>query len=254
MRSQIRRFSLDFPTGRTETADAFAALQGMLGSEKMRHQTKDLFPQVEIRGSDREIVTLAVDGDERISFSGLYVPTTRTLMDLHELVNRMAGHVIRVDHVGINLPAEHASGHRLLDYVSQRAYLVRYPTGESWYFVLPVTEAEFRQGISDFSGVRFPKFEIVLEGADTDPYVMQIDCATNLTLEQLEEKLPDPFGVALPGLERFFRSVFVAHPWGGYLLRFDFRPHSPEEVNDWTSCEWLAKDGERIQRTSVTGR
>lgn len=241
----LEEISLNFSTANSQTGQAFSDLTRLVSEDRLRDSSQALFPRLAIREFTQTDVTLAVDGDQQIAFSTGKVHSARALIELSQLVSRFESHVVRVDHMGINLPAEDIPGRQLLNLVSQGAHVYKYPSGDPWYFLIPATTHEFNHDITDFSKIRFPKFEIVLEGADTSAPLIQIDCATDLTREEVEERLPTPYGVGFPGLEQFFRSVFVAHPWGGFLLRMDFRYRNDPAVNEWSSCKWLVQEGKR---------
>lgn len=248
--SQLESISLRFPTATNEQASAFAELSRLVSPETLSPRDDiSRFPHLEIAQSSGLSPSLVADYFPPIHFVSSPDLAEYRLMPLQDVVERFQGHVQRVDHMGVNFPADDTEGQGLLAVVSQGANVYRYPGGEPWYFAIPSTTAEFHQGISDFTQVRFPKFELVLEGEDSRPRLIQIDFATDLSRMHVEERLPSPFGVVLPGLAEYFRSVYVEHPWGGFLIRMDFRYRSEEAINEWTTCEWLVKDGERYNHT-----
>jgi hypothetical protein len=246
---QVQEISLNFSTATSQASQAFSDLTRLVSGERLLDRSRLLFPQLAIRELPETGLTLTVDGEQQIAFPSGKVHSARKLIELSELVSRFEDHIVRVDHMGINLPAENIRGRELLNLLSQDAHVYEYPTGDPWYFVIPATMDELNHDITDFSKIRFPKFEIVLEGSDAKPPLIQIDCATDLTREKVEERLPAPYGVSLPGLEQFFRSVFVAHPWGSFLLRMDFRYRDEAAVNEWSSCEWLVQAGKRYDNS-----
>jgi hypothetical protein len=241
----IQEISLNFPTVDDPTRGAFADLTNLVSRYRLQDQSQSLFPRVAIHESSKTDVALTVDGVEKIALSAGKVPSIGVPLELSQVMKRLSDHVVHVDHIGINLSADNIPCRDLLNFVAKHPHIYQYPTGEPWYFVIPATADELEHGITDFSKLRFPKFEIVLEGEDATPPLIQIDCATNLTRAEVETRLPSPYGISLPGLDDFFRSVFVAHPWGGFLLRMDFRYRSAEAVNEWSSCEWLVQKGTR---------
>jgi hypothetical protein len=247
---QLQSISFQFPTATDDQTSAFADLSRLASSEALsRGDPIPLLPRLEIAKSRGLSPSLVTDDFPAINFVSSPDLAAYSLMSLHEVCKRFQGHVLRVDHMGVNFPADDTEGQGLLALVSQGASLYRYPSGEPWYFAIPSTTAEFHQGISDFSEVRFPKFELVLEGEDSTLRIIQIDFATDLTRIEVEERLPAPYGVALPHLDEYFRSVYVKHPWGGFLLRMDFRYSAAEPINEWTTCQWLIKEGKRYNQT-----
>ncbi len=171
-----------------------------------------------------------------------------TLLTAAEFAQRLAGHITRVDHTGVNLPVSllaRDEWDRLLQQLSGVANLYNYPTGEDWPFIIPATAAEFQGNIQDFVAGREPKFELVYDGWTAQP-LLQFALGTDLTRTQLEALLPEPVGWVIPELADIFRSVWLAHPWPGLSIRFDLYYHS-DELSDWDTGEWLVKAGGRIQ-------
>lgn len=166
-------------------------------------------------------------------------------MALADLVGRLQGHITRLDHTGVVLP-----GHRLPRPAWERlilglagvAALYRYPTGEDWPFILPTTPDEYAADITDFSTAREPKFELVY-AADFAHPLIQIDLETDLAMDEIAALLPS--STALPGLEAYFRSVYLATPWPGLGLRCDLRPRS-DSPSGWDTGAWLVTEGGRI--------
>jgi hypothetical protein len=160
---------------------------------------------------------------------------------------RLAGHITHVDHTGVNLPKSLVDGERwddLLQSLAREAALYRYPDGEPWPFILPASDEEFCDDIHIFATGRFPKFELVHDVLATLP-VLQFALGTDLSREELEASLPEPYGVAFPDLGHIFRTVYVDHPWPNLLIRLDLNYAGP--VTDWDTGEWLAKAGGRIR-------
>jgi hypothetical protein len=171
---------------------------------------------------------------------------------LPELARRLAGHLVRLDHTGVNVPTrlvERPAWDALLRRLAAIANVYRYPTGEDWPFILPATDAEFAGAITDFAAVREPKFELVYDSYARDP-VIQISVETDLLRSEVEALLPAPYGIAFPDLADFFRTVFVHHPWPGLQIRFDLYYRSATPVDPWSSGEWLVTQGGRIGSSS----
>jgi hypothetical protein len=160
---------------------------------------------------------------------------------------RLAGRITHVDHTGVNLPKTVVDGGRwddLLQTLAREAALYRYPDGEPWPFILPASDEEFRDDIRTFATGRFPKFELVHDGWATLP-VLQFSLGTDLSREELEAILPDPFGIAFPDLGHIFRTAYIDHPWPNLLIRIDLNYTGP--ITDWDTGEWLVNAGGRIR-------
>jgi hypothetical protein len=167
---------------------------------------------------------------------------------LPELARRLAGHLVRLDHTGVNIPTalvDRAGWDDLLRRLAAIANVYRYPTGEDWPFILPATDAEFAGAITDFTANREPKFELVYDSYARVP-VIQISVATDLRRADLEALLPESYGLAFPELAEIFRTVYVHHPWPGLQIRFDLYYGTETAVDVWSSGEWLVTQGARI--------
>ncbi len=164
-----------------------------------------------------------------------------------EVYARLQGHIMRLDHTGLNIPVNYltrAAWDGLLTGLASVAAIYRYPTGEDWPFILPTTHDEYSAEIRDFNAVREPKWELVYDGWASDP-VIQIDLETDLTRTELEALFPAPYGQAFPDLAAYFRSVYLAHPWPHLLIRCDLRYRSGGP-SDWETGAWLVTAGGRI--------
>ncbi|WP_327234335.1 hypothetical protein OG349_10390 [Streptomyces sp. NBC_01317] len=166
-----------------------------------------------------------------------------------DLARRLAGHVRRVDHTGVNVPACVTSPERWRDLTTPLASastMYRYPTGEDWPFVLPSTSDELLGGIRDFVVGREPRFELVHDQWLTRT-AWQFALWTDLTRVELEQMFPEPEGMTFPGLEDIFRVVPVLSPWPGLDIRFDLCYRIENGPSDWETGEWLVTDGGRIR-------
>jgi hypothetical protein len=173
--------------------------------------------------------------------------TTRAHLSTHDVAQRLRGHVTRLDHTGVNLPTTLVDRSRWDDLVQQCATytaLYRYPD-EDWPFILPATEEEFMGDIHHFVVGREPKFELVYDTWTPDP-VLQFSLGTDLSRTEIEARFPAPEGIAIPGLEDIFRTVYVTHPWFRLIIRFDFNYQGEDAVSDWGTGEWLVAHGGRI--------
>ncbi len=185
---------------------------------------------------------------------GLYVEVAGTgedfaaLLPITEAVQRLTGHLTGMDHTGIVLPEaifDHSSWEMFVGKLAAAGNLYRYPTGEPWPFLLPATDAEFASGITHFTAGRAPKFELVRDGS-LRCSLIHIDLHTDLPMTEIARRFPPPYGASLPGLEAFFRSVYLLHPWPGMTFRLDLRPRADCPPSDWDTGAWLITAGGRI--------
>lgn len=166
---------------------------------------------------------------------------------IEELASRLKGHIVRIDHTGLNLPSALVSRkvwEQFVGDVAKQANLYKYPTGEDWPFILPATSAEHEADITKFPIGREPKFELVYDTYSPVPTI-QIDIETDLTRPQVEELFPEPYGVSFPELADYFRTVYVHHDWLGLAIRFDIRFKNEEPDGDWETGKWLVIEGGR---------
>jgi hypothetical protein len=92
---------------------------------------------------------------------------------------------------------------------------------------------------------RTPKFELVYDAYSPLP-VVQFQLETELSQAEVEERLPEPYGISFPDLGEIFRTVYIEHPWSGLLIRFDVAFDRPGAADDWKTGEWLVKQGRRM--------
>ncbi|MFC1711827.1 hypothetical protein ACFLZ1_04555 [Patescibacteria group bacterium] len=163
-----------------------------------------------------------------------------------QLFNRLDGKLLELNHSGVNF------GPKLLsipDYLKIKkklavtSNLYNYPTGEEWPFIIPSTDKEFKDDITDNTVNRNPKFELVHSKYHPIPLI-QFDIETSLSKAKLLKLLPDPYGVSFPGLENNFRSVFIFTGWNNVILRFDLRFKSNRKYD---FGYWLISRGGRIK-------
>lgn len=169
-------------------------------------------------------------------------------LPIDELVKRLRGHIVRIDHTGINIPSAIVpvdQWHRFVRRIASQANLYKYPTTDTWPFILPATKQEYETDIVEFPAGREPKFEIVYDSY-APVLTIQIDIESNLTRPQVERLFPGPYGVSFPDLADYFRTVYVHHEWPGLAVRFDIRFKS-EGPGDWETGKWLVTDGGRIK-------
>lgn len=169
-------------------------------------------------------------------------------LPIHELCKRLTGHVVRIDHTGLNLPSAglpKESWQTYIDTLARHCNMYRYPSGEDWPFILPATKDEFNTDITAFPVGREPKCELVYDTYSPVPTI-QIDIETDLLRKEVERLFPEPYGVSFPGLADYFRTVYIEHGWRGLSIRFDIRFKTNDSGNDWSTGKWLVQDGGRI--------
>ncbi|MGE8205336.1 hypothetical protein ACQKP0_12285 [Heyndrickxia sp. NPDC080065] len=158
---------------------------------------------------------------------------------------KLKGNLTGVDHFGLNIP-EHLLSleewYSLKQYLAKVTNLYNYPD-EEWPFIIPSTDQEFNDDITDFSSLRAPKFEWVYDSYTKVPY-LQFALYTNLTRNQCESMFPEPIAFSIPGLEEIFRSIFIRSPWSDLGIRFDLY-YIDQKSSDWDTGEWLVKEGKR---------
>lgn len=164
-------------------------------------------------------------------------------LHINDVSHKLSGHIKRIDHTGINLPTilfDELEYKNLLDYFSSNGNVYSYPTGEPWPFLLPVTEYEHENEITDFKILREPRFEFVYDKY-TDIAGIQIDIETDLSKNEIENLFPKDQGVYYKGCT--FKAIYL--DYGEDLdIRLDVRYKST--YGDWESGEWLVCEGKRM--------
>lgn len=191
---------------------------------------------------------IAFDTGPAIEVLGSGTVPPRDVVEPAELTRRLAGHVARVDHTGVNLPAAALGAGQwdgLVRDIAATATMYRYPTGEPWPFVLPSTAGELGSDIRDFVVGREPRFELVHDEWSSHT-VWQFALWTSLTSADLARLFPAPYGVLLPGLEDIFRTVWVPDLWPGLAIRFDLCFRTENGPSDWETGRWLVTEGGRV--------
>ena len=255
---QLPRITFELPA---TTAKEQAAHENLLALRVNRKLNRSAdagiqMPAVEFQSSKEKTPSIRFGSEYQVvlnpQVSKRSEPKLRRLK-LEEISSKFDNHIVSIDHAGVNLSAMSFGSKQidnLLDVLGASTNLYTYPTGEPWYFIIPSTLQEYSNNISDFSKVRTDKFELVIDEEGPTPLI-QIDFLTSLSQAGVEKLLPPPFGFGFPGLSQYFRSVFVEHPWQGFEMRFDFR-YKTDLLNEWSSGEWLVKEGKRFRARSGT--
>ena len=160
-----------------------------------------------------------------------------------DIARKLAGHIKRIDHTAINLPTSlysEAEWNELINYLSSRANMYNYPTGEPWPFLLPATELENKNNITNFTILRDPKFELVY---DEDTVTIHIDMETDLSKDEVEKLFPDNQGVYFDILKNIYKAIYLDFD-DKIDIRIDIRFKC--EHGDWENGKWLVQEGGRI--------
>ena len=164
-------------------------------------------------------------------------------LNINDVSNKLSGHIKRIDHTGINLPTvlfDELEYQNLLDYFSSNGNMYSYPTGEPWPFLLPVTEYEHENEITNFKILREPRFEFVYDKY-TNTVGIQIDIETDLSKNEIEDLFPKDQGVYYKGCT--FKAIYLDYS-ENLDIRLDVRYKST--YGDWESGKWLVCEGKRI--------
>lgn len=164
-------------------------------------------------------------------------------LKINDVSNKLSGHIKRIDHTGINLPTilfDELEYKNLLDYFSSNGNVYSYPTGKPWPFLLPVTEYEHKNEITNFKILREPRFEFVYDKF-TNVVGIQIDIETDLSKNEIEDLFPKEQGVYYDGCT--FKSIYLDYS-DELDIRLDVRYKST--FGDWESGEWLVCEGKRM--------
>lgn len=166
-------------------------------------------------------------------------------LSIKNVKNKLKGHILRIDHTGINLPTSlysKSEWNNLLKYFASVSNLYSYPTGEPWPFLLPSTIEENQNEITNFGIIREPRFELVYDNY-TDIVAIQIDIETDLSKSEVENLFPKNQGIYFSSLENTFKTIYL--DYSKYLdIRFDIRFKCLHD--DFESGEWFVSKGKRI--------
>ena len=164
-------------------------------------------------------------------------------LNINDVSLKLLGHVKRIDHTGINLPTtlfNELEYKNLLHYFSFKSNVYSYPTGEPWPFLLPVTEYEHKNEITNFKILREPRFEFIYDKY-TNIIGIQIDIETDLSKNEIENLFPKEQGVYYEGCP--FKAIYLDYD-KNLDIRLDVRYQST--YSDWESGEWLVCKAKRM--------
>lgn len=170
------------------------------------------------------------------------------LFPLVKFVQLLKGHILRLDHAGVELPSEAVQQEKfdnLIEVAGKYSNLYRHPNGEEWPYLLPASYDEFRSEIHEFKKPRTPKLELTYGFVQVPSIHFHV--VTDLSREFVEAYFPSQYGTNLAGATTY-RTVYTEQPWPGLLLRFDLTYFTGNAVTEWDSGEWLVKRGVRVGR------
>lgn len=166
-------------------------------------------------------------------------------LSIKEIAKKLEGHIIRIDHTGVNLPTNLYSEEEwndLIKYFASNSNIYNYPTGELWPFLIPSTIEENKNEIINFEIVREPKFELCYEDYESN-ITLQIDMETDLSKAEVESLFPKNQGIYFETLENVYKAIYL--DYSEYInIRFDIRFKCKR--GDFESGEWLVSEGKRI--------
>lgn len=214
-------------------------------------QTDTTFPEIHF-GNDPELHlslgSLQVNPVASDKVAAVQNITNPDGLSIKEVYQKLAGHIVRLDHTGLNLPKAIISKAEWSNFtagIAARTNLYAYPTGEPWLFIVPATESEFLSDITQFGTGREPRFELVHDTYNGVPTI-QIDIETDLTRTEVATLFPEPYGVSFPDLADYFRTVYLRHIWAGLAIRLDIRFKNTHPQGAWETGKWLVEDGGRV--------
>ncbi len=230
---------------------------GPLASDPTRLESTsiDLFPKICLQRSVDANVTIRFHEEQTVltqlnfMHTGTMAKPTKwqvpAFLTLEEFTVMFAGSITGLNHVGINFFTkfmDRAAYTKFKREIAQATTLYNYPTGEEWPFIIPATVEERASEIRDFTRERNPEFEFVYSRYEPIPCI-QCDLETSLTKEEVLKRLPKPAGISFEGLEEYMRTVYITHPWGNGLLRFDVR----FKDSGGAIYPWLVEQGGRVK-------
>lgn len=227
-------------------------LQNVSVLEKEIHIKSDnLKPKTVLKLDDKiEELQLDIGNKKYLSLLNRQVKNRKTedevkKLQMKEVADKLAGHVKRVDHTGINLPSNLYSEKEwkeLLQHFSMVSNIYTYPTGEPWPFLIPATEEEHQNEITNFDVLREPRFEVVYDEF-TDIVAIQVDLETDLSKSEVEQLFPKNQGIYFKELEEVFKSIYLDYS-EKIDIRLDVRFKTVHD--NFESGEWFVKEGKRL--------
>jgi hypothetical protein len=205
---------------------------------------------------DLRIGNLYIHGSE-VAVEIPYIPQPEAaamnpLLPMDELTHRFIETTAQLERTGLTIHPQSATDAvwlKLLNHLSSISSLYRCPGQEDVYCVLPTTNKEVLDGITQVFAGRAPKFELVSSAAHNLP-VIQFHIDVGFGRRQIESLLPETRGIQQTGQDPALHSVFVDHPWRDILMRFDIGSGPGVEPDNWATGEKLIRGGERLSPQS----
>jgi hypothetical protein len=214
----LEKITVRLPGTNTEFTNSLASLIEVLGHNenhilKLTSSSQSFYPELlldfwsecsEIMTdfilSNGEIVCVKVENSTGLSKQS---PHSYQPLSVETVIQRLVTSGVRlvgIDHVGFNLPWFSPDLHprilQLREELSSRCLYHRFPTGESWDFIIPGDNDEIsnRKAV-DYTIVRRPKFELVSFDKTSTPLI-QFDIGVSVGYERFSllfpESLNDP--------------------------------------------------------------
>lgn len=218
--------------------------------EEIFMQSSDLKPAIIFKLEDVNEIQWNIENQEYLNFLNRKESQIENQCEIKKLsadtvLAKLSGHVIRVDHIGINLPTnlyDKKEWDNLLKYFSSISNIYSYPTGEPWPFLLPATEKENEMEITNFEMIREPRLEFVYDDY-TNVVTIHIDIETDLLKSEVEVLFPKDEGIYFNNLEEIYRAIYL--DYNQYMdIRLDVRYKCIHD--DFESGEWFVSEGKRI--------
>lgn len=154
--------------------------------------------------------------------------TARDHATLASVAARVRGNIVRLDHIGVTLPARGLTPHRrraLFRELQKLGEVRIHPGHADWRFLYPSLGGRTRPPAM---------FELAID-EHAGAAALQLDVETNLTLEALKAKFAPHERVDVPGLSGFALSVPVQHARGAPCVRVDLRarPETGMRLHRW---------------------
>lgn len=166
-------------------------------------------------------------------------------LSIQEVITKLEGHIMSLDHTGVNLPTNlysQSEWNDLIRYMSSKSNIYNYPTGELWLFVIPTTIKENENEITNFKIVREPKFELCYEEYESN-ITIHLDMGTDLSKSEVEALFPKTKGIYFESLENVYKAIYLDYD-SDINIRLDIRFKSMD--SDFESGKWLVNEGKRI--------
>jgi len=221
----LERITVRLPGTNTCFPDSLASLIAVHGRNedhvlRLARSVQGFYPEIllDFRSDRPEVITdFTLSDGENISVTvenstGLskQSPHTYRSLRVESVTQRLATSGVRlvgIDHVGFNLPWFSSDLHprilELREKLSSVCLYHRYPTGESWDFVLPgdVDEIAGRKTV-DYARSRRPKFELVSFDKSSTPLI-QFDIGVNIDYESFSRLFPESLN------DPEFRNIWI---------------------------------------------